>query len=578
MPRKLSLEEREKVREAIQTQLGDDKSPREFQVEMVVAQEEMRDAMCHAATGLGKTLIAAAPFALERNKGRVTIMVSPLIALQNEMVETFKHEYGVSAVAINSSRDCSFEVMESIVSGKFNIVLISPEKLLTEKFITNVLKNKEFEKRIYALFVDEAHCVSHWGAEFRKAYGRLGAIRAFLPRNTPVVAVSASLTPRVAKNVRTVLQFRPDHLFLNRGNNRRNVSFMVRSIHNKADSYTDLDFIVPSNLTIRTDIKKSWIYADNIHDGADIVDHIRALLPPELRDTVRPYNAMFGNEYRAKAMQEFRDGYVRILVCTDAAGMGCNIPDIDVVVQWKLPEKFSSFIQRAGRAARGEGRTGLAILLAEPSAFSVDTSQDLEDSNEVGSKTAKATHKKNHPSSAKSKKPKKLRLPKEFAELHGRYRGQRNGARDGLPQMLVDNVNIQDGTEGMHAFVQTVTCRRKVQQAVFDNPAIEDLAGPCCDICDPSLLDRARPGVGPKTVRNPKLPDSDPHPSIYASLLRWREDVRQRDFANTFVTGSSILPTEAANLLASLGSFTMKIIEGHLSKRWYYWEKYGEEL
>lgn len=85
-PRNLSPEEREEIREAIQLQLGDGKAPREFQVEMVVAQEEMRDAMCHAATGLGKTLIAAAPFALERNRDKVTIMVSPLIALQNEMV------------------------------------------------------------------------------------------------------------------------------------------------------------------------------------------------------------------------------------------------------------------------------------------------------------------------------------------------------------------------------------------------------------------------------------------------------------------------------------------------------------
>ncbi len=86
-PHKLSEEECRQLRELMQQQLGG-KTPRDFQVDMAIAQEERRDAMCHAATGLGKTLIAAAPFALEKNKTRVTIMVSPLVALQNEMVSS----------------------------------------------------------------------------------------------------------------------------------------------------------------------------------------------------------------------------------------------------------------------------------------------------------------------------------------------------------------------------------------------------------------------------------------------------------------------------------------------------------
>ncbi len=112
-PRVILPDEREDLRVKIKAQLNG-KEPREFQIEMVVAQEERRDAMCHAATGLGKTLIAAAPFTLERNKMRVTIMVSPLVALQDEMVgvhsivliplvieicltqvESFKNEYGI---------------------------------------------------------------------------------------------------------------------------------------------------------------------------------------------------------------------------------------------------------------------------------------------------------------------------------------------------------------------------------------------------------------------------------------------------------------------------------------------------
>ncbi len=150
-------------------------------------------------------------------------------------------------------------------------------------------------------------------------------VRAFLPRSTPVVAVSASLTPRVADDVQKSLQFRPNHLFVNIGNNRSNVSLVVRSIHNKADTYTDLEFVIPSGITSRKDIKKTWFYLDNIREGADVVDYLRERLPPDLQDAIRPYNATLHHKYRKETMQLFRDGHVRVLVCTDAAGMVSEI-------------------------------------------------------------------------------------------------------------------------------------------------------------------------------------------------------------------------------------------------------------
>lgn len=207
------------------------------------------------------------------------------------------------------------------MAGKYRIVLISPEMLLSERFITNVLRKKEFSQRAYSVVVDEAHCVSHWGASFRKVYGRLGLIRVFLPRNTPMIAISATLTTRVAADVRKRLQFKNDYLFLNVGNDRTNVSLVVRSIHNKQDEYTDLRFVVPENVTDRESIPKTWIYVDNIPVGNEIVSYIEKLLPPELRDAVRPYNALLDPVTRSEAMRLFREGYIRILVCTDAAGM-----------------------------------------------------------------------------------------------------------------------------------------------------------------------------------------------------------------------------------------------------------------
>ena len=197
--------------------------------------------------------------------------------------------------------------------------------LLGRLFVKEILKNQAFRSRVYSVIVDEAHCISHWGADFRKKYADLGSIRILLPRNTPFIALSASLTHRVTRDIVDKLQLdRSNFLHLNMGNDRPTVSLIVRVIHNTMGSYTDLDFAIPTTIQTRSDIPKTWIYADNIHTGAEIVDHLRTLLPhPSLHGSIRPYNAVLDSEYRDEAMRRFRDGEIRVLVCTDAAGMVC---------------------------------------------------------------------------------------------------------------------------------------------------------------------------------------------------------------------------------------------------------------
>lgn len=211
---------------------------------------------------------------------------------------------------------------QEITRGDYQIVLLSPEMLLSRRFTDRVIRNPDFQSRVYSVVVDEAHCISHWGSLFRKKYGAIGSIRIFLPRGIPFIALSASLTRRVARDVADKLQLsRSDYVYINLGNERKNVSIIVRSIHNTLNTYTDLDFLIKPNSTQLTDIQKIWIYADNIDTGAEIIDHLRTLLPEHLHEAIRPYNAVHDVEYRAKAMADFRAGSIRILVCTDAAGM-----------------------------------------------------------------------------------------------------------------------------------------------------------------------------------------------------------------------------------------------------------------
>jgi superfamily II DNA helicase RecQ len=197
--------------------------------------------------------------------------------------------------------------------------------MLSQWFINNILRKPTLHDRVHAIIIDEAHCISHWGAAFHKKYGSLGVARAFLPKSTPVIAVSASLTQRVSRDITQKLQFQTGYIYRNLGNDRPNVSIIVRAIHNPLHSYSDLNFLIPMETDIRhgADIKKTWIYADNIEVGAEIIDYLHTLLPKHLQDIVCPYNAVHSIDYRTVAMDQFRAGRIRILVCTDAAGMVC---------------------------------------------------------------------------------------------------------------------------------------------------------------------------------------------------------------------------------------------------------------
>ncbi|KZV63276.1 P-loop containing nucleoside triphosphate hydrolase protein [Peniophora sp. CONT] len=572
----------------MRTQFGG-KEPRDFQVELVVAQEARRDALCQAATGQGKTAIAAAPYVLEKNKDRVTIMVSPLIGLQNEMVETFKNEYGLTAVAVNSDKGgCTKQRLEEIVAGQYRIVLISPEMLLGKRFVNRVLRNNAFASRVYSVVVDEAHCISHWGADFRKKYAKLGSIRVFLPRSTPFIAVSASLTRQVTRDVVHSLQFsRGPYLYKNLGNDRTNVSLVVRSIFNSQSSYADLDFVVPDGVHDLDDIPKTWIYIDNIDDGNAIIDRLRSLLPAHLQECVRPYNAVLSSEYRDEAMRYFREGKIRIMICTDAAGMGCNIPDIDVVVQWKLPGKLSSFVQRAGRAARGPGRIGLAVLLVEPSAFTVDVfaaqaGERDTDNNTTGTGSDQpSTQAGKKKGSRKSKK--KSELPKGakgYARSRGRYRGSRGGKEDAIdrsaPEVKTDDL---DPTENLHPFVQANKCRRSVLRDVFANP-VSEVTVPCCDICNPELLDRVRPGVKPRGSGEARVKfEKEKSVEVEQALDDWCDMVLERDVTNPLSTAANILNETAIDRLSHLPlPLTAQSIKAYLSGKWPLWGRYGQEL
>lgn len=196
--------------------------------------------------------------------------------------------------------------------------------MLSKRFIKNVIRNTDFSHRVLSVVIDEAHVVSHWGADFRKRYATLGILRALLPKSTPMVAMSATLTPRVRRDVLRKLQYQETYLDLNIGNDRPNVTLVVRAIEHPMNTFIDLAFLIPDGVKTPEDIKKTFIYADDISAAADIEDYLYSRCPSGWRQlglVVLPYSAAFLPEYRAAVMALFVLGIVRILICTDAAGM-----------------------------------------------------------------------------------------------------------------------------------------------------------------------------------------------------------------------------------------------------------------
>ncbi|EJF62115.1 P-loop containing nucleoside triphosphate hydrolase protein, partial [Dichomitus squalens LYAD-421 SS1] len=578
---------------------GWDSDPKPFQLEAVKAQLEGVDMIVQAPTGAGKTAIAAGPHLWRGSEQTFTIMVCPLLSLEEEMVrKTFATDFHLKAIALNSGNGgCSPRKIKEILAHKYQVILISPEMLQSRTFTDRVLRNAGFMRHIMSLFIDEAHCIAHWGADFRKKYGSLGKIRVFFPRGTPVIAVTATLTARVRRTIHHTLLFAQSpsqSRFVNVGNNRPNISIVVRACEHPLNSYVDLAFVIPPNIQDLRDIPKTYLYVDDIASGTEIInylgDRLEATAHPSiqtstrltsLREVIRPSNATLSQEYRTEAMARFRSGDVRVLVCTDAAGMGCNMPDIDRVVQWKLPATFSHFIQRAGRAARGPGRMGVAILLVERSAYNTDlvnqtsmpppslpnTNVDVRRTKYMIPNKAAATGKRD---------TKKIR---EYAIAHGVNRGG-SLKQDDLPTGEQPRIDLDRADESLLTLVQsTRVCRRRIWAEVFESPICETAPYVrCCDICCPDLLDIARPPPSTRQAQVRQAKKGLHNPCARDHFRAWRKRIYARDHTDAMYDETIIFDDDLIAALDCVGPLSPEYITSVLQGKWAFWPKYGEEL
>lgn len=312
---------------------------RPLQEEIIQSVLEGKDTLALMPTGGGKSICFQVPALCQEG---ICIVVSPLIALMKDQVHNLQ-ERQVPAAAIYSGMhyhdiDRTFD---NCVYGNTKLLYLSPERLTTE-----LAKERIKKMKVNLLAVDEAHCISQWGYDFRPSYLEVAKIRELLPK-VPVLALTATAIPEVVQDIQEKLLFKGEHV-LQKSFARSNLAYVVLQEEGKLTKLVDI-------------LKKvrgtGIVYARNRRKTKEFALHLQ-------RNGIRAdfYHAGLNSDQRSDKQDAWIKNQIRVMVCTNAFGMGIDKPDVRVVVHMDLPDSLEAYFQEAGRAGR-DGKKAYAVLL-----------------------------------------------------------------------------------------------------------------------------------------------------------------------------------------------------------------------
>ena len=311
---------------------------RPMQEEIITAALEGKDVLAIMPTGGGKSVCFQVPGLMREG---ITLVVTPLIALMKDQVQNL-NDRGVRALAIHAgmSRHEVDLALNNAAYGDYKFLYLSPERLGTQLFRSYIdVLDVSF------IVVDEAHCISQWGYDFRPDYLRIGELRERI--DAPVIAVTATATPSVAQDIMERLGFK-EKLLLKSGFERPNLSYIVRQVEDKYSQILNVCNGVPGT---------GIVYARNRRKCEELSAFLRTQ-----GVSASFYHAGLGGQARAERQAAWKSGAVRVMVCTNAFGMGIDKPDVRFVVHYDLPESPEAYFQEAGRAGR-DGKRSFAVQL-----------------------------------------------------------------------------------------------------------------------------------------------------------------------------------------------------------------------
>ena len=312
---------------------------RGIQREIIESIGNGRDTLGLMPTGGGKSITFQVPALAEDG---LCIVVTPLIALMKDQVANLRSR-SIKAAAIYSGMKTAdvIKALENCIFGDYKFLYISPERLSSELFLTKIKK-----VNVRLITVDEAHCISQWGHDFRPAYRRIGELRNLFP-GVPVLALTATATPEVVKDIQQQLGFKEENCY-SMSFERKNLVYVVRSTDNKAKELLHiLDKVQGSAIVYTQNRQKTKEVCDFLVSRGITAEFYHAGLSPEVKDS------------REEA---WKSGRSRVMVSTNAFGMGIDKPDVRLVVHIDLPSSIEAYFQEAGRAGR-DGNLAYAVTL-----------------------------------------------------------------------------------------------------------------------------------------------------------------------------------------------------------------------
>ncbi|MBD5425084.1 MAG: RecQ family ATP-dependent DNA helicase [Bacteroides sp.] len=301
------------------------------------------DTLALMPTGGGKSITFQVPGLMLPG---LTVVVTPLISLMKDQVDNLR-AHDIAAVYLHSgltAREAHL-AMQKAELGKVKFLYLSPERLQNERFIGEL---KTWN--VSLLVVDEAHCISQWGYDFRPPYLSIARLRSYFPR-VPVLAVTASATPQVADDICSRLEFRPGAQRFQMSFARKNISYIVRRDVNKPERLLTV---------LRNTSGSAIVYVRSRKKTAEIA---RALAAAGI--SAESYHAGLLPEVKSERQQRWKESKVRVMVATNAFGMGIDKPDVRTVIHYDLPSSLEEYYQEAGRAGR-DGLPSFAVCLVAP--------------------------------------------------------------------------------------------------------------------------------------------------------------------------------------------------------------------
>ena len=293
-------------------------------------------------TGGGKSLTFQVPALMLDG---LTVVITPLISLMKDQVDNLR-ERGIRAVylTMGMTRRETRLVYDKCRLGKTRLLYVSPERLRSESFVRELRG-----WNVSLITVDEAHCISQWGYDFRPSYLRIGELRGLLGPDVPVLALTASATPLVRDDIARQLRFRPDSNVYALSFDRPNLSYVARITQNKTDKLLQVLGATTGTAIVYVRSRKKTREIAELLQGAGI--------------SATFYHAGLDPEVKAERQEQWKSGRTRVIVATNAFGMGIDKPDVRTVVHIDLPPTLEEYYQEAGRAGR-DGLPSFAVLIA----------------------------------------------------------------------------------------------------------------------------------------------------------------------------------------------------------------------